>query len=307
MTTPLPQSTTLLLTGSTGLVGRRVQQKARERGLRVVTLRHRSGPSTSLPSYCFTTPPTPELREALNGATACIHLAGEPIMGYWTSAKKQAIVQSRTEGTRQLCELLASLSYPPKQLVSASAIGWYGHRGPEYLSERSTAGRGFLASTCQQWEEATQLAQAAGIATAHARIGVVLSPEGGALKAMLPAFKLGVAGPLGDGLQGMSWIHIDDLAEALLWLALHPEGHTHQGAFNLVAPTPVSNAEFTKTLASQLKRPAFLPAPALALRLILGDLADVVLHSQYVHPERLQESGFQFHYPHLHEALANLL
>jgi uncharacterized protein (TIGR01777 family) len=317
---PTPTGQTLIVTGSHGLIGRRVVQLATAAGIEVKRLSYKAVPPTGEHSY---TQPTEETRAWLNGATACIHLAGEPILGYWTPRKKAAVVTSRTQGARQLCELLVSLAQPPKQLVSASAIGFYGNRGQEVLTEASPSGEGFLADTCQQWEAATNLAAHAGIAVAHARVGVVLSPEGGALKAMLPAFKLGIAGRLGDGTQGMSWIHIDDMARALLWLAMpsHPSHPSHPdttkqektspplktGAYNMVAPQAVSNAVFTQTLAKVVRRPACLPAPAMALRLLLGELSAVLLHSQYVQPTRLSEEGFAFAYPGLDEALTSLV
>ena len=243
---------------------------------------------------------------ALAGVSAVVHLAGESVAGgRWTDARKARIRDSRTRGTRLLCETLASLSPRPATLVSASAIGYYGDRGAEQLDEQSTSGRGFLAEVCRQWEEATAPAVAAGIRVVHLRIGVVLSPAGGALATMLPPFQVGAGGRLGAGTQYMSWISIDDLLGTILH-TLRTEGL--RGPVNAVAPRPMSNAEFTRGLGRVLARPTFLPVPAAVLRLALGEMAgEMLLGGACVRPARLLESGYRFRHPDLESALRHVL
>lgn len=243
---------------------------------------------------------------ALEGMDAVIHLAGESIAaGRWSVESKKRILESRTAGTRFLCEKLAGLVYKPRVLVCASAIGFYGDRGHESLDENSTSGDGFLADVCRQWEDATAPARVAGIRVVNLRIGVVLTPLGGALAQMLKPFRLGLGGVLGDGQQYMSWISLDDLLAAIVHVIATP---ALQGPVNATAPTPVPNAEFIRTLACVLRRPALLPAPAFALRAALGEMADaLLLASTRVLPRRLMETGFVFRSSDLHGALADML
>ncbi len=242
----------------------------------------------------------------LEGVDAVVHLAGENIAaGRWTAARKEEIRRSRVEGTRRLSESLARLSHRPRVLVSASAIGFYGNRGDEILKEDSAPGSDFLAQVCRDWEAATDPVSRAGIRVVHLRSGVILSPAGGALKKMLLPFKMGAGGRLGSGAQFMSWIAIDDTIGAI-----HHAIVTEplQGPVNGVAPTPVSNAEFTRTLGRVLSRPAIAPMPAFAARLAFGEMADaLLLASQRVMPTRLQASGYKFRYPELEGALRHLL
>jgi len=243
---------------------------------------------------------------ALEGIDAIVHLAGENIAGgRWSEANKQRILESRTEGTRFLCESLAALARPPRVLVCASAIGFYGDRGEAVLDETSAAGEGFLADVCRQWEAATAPARHAGIRVVNLRIGVVMTPLGGALAQMLTPFRLGAGGTLGSGRQFMSWISLDDLLAAVL----HCIATTSlEGAVNATAPAPATNAELTRTLAEVLHRPALLPVPAFALRALLGEMADaLLLASTRVLPRRLLESGFVFRDPELRGALADML
>jgi uncharacterized protein (TIGR01777 family) len=243
---------------------------------------------------------------ALEGMDAVVHMAGESIAsGRWSEASKQRILESRTAGTRFLCETLAGLERPPRVLVSASAIGFYGNRGDEVLDEDSASGEGFLADVCRQWEAATAPAREAGIRVVHLRIGVVMTPLGGALAQMLPAFRFGAGGVLGDGRQFLSWISLDDLLAAVLH-AIATD--SLEGPVAATAPTPAANAEFTRTLATVLRRPALLPVPAFALRAALGEMADaLLLASTRVLPRRLMESGFVFRDANLHGALADML
>jgi uncharacterized protein (TIGR01777 family) len=242
----------------------------------------------------------------LEGVDAVIHLAGENIAaGRWTPQRKDEIRQSRVEGTRRLCESLAKLSRRPKVLVSASAIGFYGNRGDEILTEDSSPGNDFLAQVCQEWEAATEPASRAGSRVVRLRFGMILSPAGGALKKMLLPFKLGVGGRMGSGAQYVSWIAIDDAIGAI-HQAICDE--SLKGPVNGVTPNPVTNMEFTRILARVLSRPALFPMPAFAARLAFGEMADaLLLASARVVPARLQASGYPFRHPELEEALRHLL
>jgi uncharacterized protein len=241
----------------------------------------------------------------LQGVEAVVHLAGENIAERWTAAKKVQIRDSRVRGTQVLCEALNGLAPPPKVLVSASAIGYYGNRDAEVLTEDSPAGAGFLAEVCQAWEAATEPARQRGIRVVRLRFGVVLSAAGGALAKMLPPFRLGLGGVLGSGRQYMSWIALDD-AVAAIQHAIVTDGL--QGPVNAVAPHAVTNQEFTKTLGKVLGRPTVLPMPAFAARLMFGEMADeLLLASARVQPAKLQASGYSFRYPELEGALRHLL
>jgi len=242
----------------------------------------------------------------LEGMDAVVHLAGENIAaGRWTAARKEEIRRSRVEGTHRLCESLARLSRRPEVLVSASAVGFYGNRGDEILKEDSTSGSDFLAQVCREWEAATDPASRAGIRVVCPRFGVILSPAGGALKKMLLPFKMGAGGRIGSGTQFMSWIAIDDVVGAIHHAIVT---ESLQGPVNGVAPTPVRNAEFTRTLARVLSRPAIAPMPAFAARLAFGEMADaLLLASQRVLPTRLQATGYRFRHPELEGALRHLL
>jgi uncharacterized protein (TIGR01777 family) len=244
--------------------------------------------------------------EALEGADAVIHLAGESVAsGRWTPEKKRRIRDSRVEGTRFLCEALGRLAKPPRVLLSASAIGYYGDRGDAELREAGGQGEGFLAEVCGEWERATGSAEADGIRVVHLRLGIVLTPAGGALGKMLPPFQLGIGGRLGTGRQFMSWIAMDDVIGAVSHALVTDE---IRGAVNVVSPNPATNAEFTRTLGRVLRRPALLPVPAAVLRILFGELADEgLLASARVVPDRLLQTGYRFRYPHLDGALRHLL
>jgi uncharacterized protein (TIGR01777 family) len=244
-------------------------------------------------------------KEGLEGHDGVVNLAGENIAERWTLAKKARIRESRVKGTRLLADALAGLSQPPKVLVCASALGYYGNRGSEVLREDSGAGSGFLAEVCQEWEAAAEPAKQKGIRVVHLRIGIVLSPAGGALAQMLLPFKMGVGGKVGSGQQYMSWVALDDVVGAI-----HHTLSTESlgGAANAVAPNPVTNLEFTKTLGRVLGRPTIFPMPAFAARLAFGEMADgLLLSSARLEPAQLTASGYQFRYPHLESALRHLL
>jgi len=242
----------------------------------------------------------------LEGLDAVVHLAGENIAaGRWTEERKVKIRESRVQGTRTLCEALARLSQPPKVLLSASAIGYYGDRGDEVLHEESPPGRGFLPEVCKAWEEAAAPAAQKGIRVVFPRIGIVLSPAGGALAKMLLPFKLGAGGVIGSGKQYMSWIALDDVVGAL-YHALMTDAL--RGPVNLVAPHPVTNSEFTRTLGQVLHRPTLLPVPAFAARLAFGEMADdLLLASARIEPKRLLATQYSFRCPELAGALRHVL
>ena len=243
--------------------------------------------------------------EAVSGFDAVIHLAGESVVCRWTAAKKKAIRESRVLGTRNLARALLRAEKKPKVLVCASAIGFYGNRGEESLTEESTSGNGFLAEVCREWEAEGRAATGAGIRTVNIRIGLVLSAHRGALGKMLPAFKAGLGGRLGSGMQWWSWIHVDDIVGAVHHAIKRDD---LRGPVNLVGPQPVRNAEFAKTLGAALGRPTFLPAPAFAMRLALGEAAEeLMLASQKVTPEKLLKSGYQFRFGELKKALEELV
>ncbi len=239
--------------------------------------------------------------EKLEGVDAVVHLAGENIVGRWTQDKKKRIRDSRVQGTRFLSESLANMKDKPKVLVCASAIGYYGDRGDTQCVESTPAGTDFLSEVCQEWEDATSAASQAGIRVVNLRIGVVLSAKGGALQKMLPPFKLGLGGPLGNGEMYWSWVSIDDVAGAILHCIKTP---SLSGPVNATAPEPQKNKVFTQVLAKTLKRPAIFPVPQFAARLLMGEMADALLFaSTRVIPQKLLDSGYVFKHPQLHDAM----
>jgi len=279
------------------LAGRGAQLLQLVRGNPVAPEQLRWNPAAS-PSIADTEP--------LEGLEAAIHLSGASVAAHrWTAAYKREIRASRVESTQALAAALAGLRQPPKTLLVASATGIYGNRGDDLLDERSSPGTGFLADLCREWEAAAGPAAEAGIRVVHLRFGVVLGPGAGALAKMLPLFRLGVGGRLGSGHQWMSWISLADVVAAVLFVLDNP---TLDGPVNLTAPAPVTNAEFTRALGRAVHRPAILPAPAFALRLALGQMADeALLSSARVFPARLINAGFQFAHPNLEAALAAAL
>ncbi len=240
----------------------------------------------------------------LEGLDAVVHLAGESITGRWTAEKKKHIYDSRVQGTRLLCQALSQLQNPPAVFVCASAIGYYGNRGDEILTEQSNKGEGFLSDVCAEWEEATRPAAEKGIRVVNLRFGVILSPKGGALKQMLPPFQWGVGGQMGPGTQYMSWIALDDVVKIIDEVI---QQYRVAGPVNVVSPHPVTNAEFTKTLGRVLHRPAFLNMPAFAVKLVFGEMGEeLLLSSARVQPKKLEQMDFQFTYPDLEGALRHL-
>lgn len=280
------------VTGSSGLIGSRLVPLLTTGGHHVTRI-HRGGSGFEMD------PAT------LDGVDAVVHLAGANVAAHrWTERWKREIADSRIGLTRRLAETLAARERPPRVLVCASAIGIYGHRPGETLTEASDPGTGFLADVCRDWEAAAQPARDAGIRVVSLRFGVVLSPAGGALAQLLPVFRLGLGGRLGGGDMSMSWIEADDAAGAV-YHALATA--SLEGAVNATAPVPVTNAEFTRTLARTVRRPALVPVPAVALRIAVGEMADAVLFSSaHVEPARLVSTGYRFRFPELGQALAHL-
>ena len=290
---------TIGLTGATGLIGKRIIDLALRRGHEIVAFTRdptRGIPGCEMRAFSLHTPPD------ISGCEALIHLAGEPVFGLWTAAKKRRIVESRVVGTRRLVEAIQAAETKPEVLVSGSAIGFYGDRGEEQLTESSPAGFGFLAETVQAWEAEARRAE--DVRVVLLRTAVVLAKGGGALVPMLPAFKLGLGGPLGSGRQWMSWIHLEDMAMLALFAV---ENLDVRGAVNASASWPVRNEEFTQTLARTLRRPAFFRVPAFALRAALGGFSAEVLDSKRVLPAAALEQGFRFQFPELAPALQHLL
>lgn len=295
----------ILLTGSTGFVGSALYARLRSQGERIIRLVRR--PPGLNQTQILWDPQTAKLDPtALQGVNAAVHLAGDPIAhGRWTPEKKRQIRDSRVLGTRLLSETLARLTPPPQTLICASAIGYYGNRGDEILTEESGPGAGFLAETGQAWEQAAQAAADAGVRVVNLRFGIILDPSGGALKMMLPPFRAGLGGPLGSGRQWMSWITRDDVVEIIVHALTHLD---LKGAVNAVSPNPATNREFSRALGKALRRPALFPAPAFAVRLLFGELADeALLASARVLPKKLQQSGYAFRDPELLPALVRML
>jgi uncharacterized protein (TIGR01777 family) len=301
----LQGSPKVLLSGASGMLGSALRQALVARKFEVLQLVRRSPVASGQVEWDpMGVKPIANMR-ALEGLTAAIHLSGASVAAHrWTAAFKREIWLSRVESTRVLATTLAHLTQPPKALLVASATGFYGNRGEDLLDESSGPGLGFLADLCREWEMAADQAAAAGIRVVHLRFGVVLG-EGGALAKMLPLFRLGLGGKLGSGRQWMSWISLADAVAAILFAM---DSDSLAGPVNLVAPQPVTNAKFTQALGRAVHRPAILPAPAFALRLALGAMADeALLASARVVPTKLTAAGFQFAHPTVESALAAAL
>src|SRR5579862_5991026 len=276
----------IAVTGASGFIGSRAVELLRARGhsIRPVSLR-------SIP-----------IAQQWGACDAVVHLAGEPVAQRWTAAAKRRILDSRVEGTRAL--LAAFREHPPNVLVSASAVGYYGFRGDEILTEQSPPASDFLGQVVEAWEHEALEAEKLGVRVVRLRIGVVLGLGGGALQTMLLPFRMGLGGRLGAGTQWMSWIHREDLCQMILF-ALGES--TLRGVFNATSPHPVTNAEFTRALGRAVHRPAVIPVPAFALRLLLGEMSEVLLGSQRIVPEAALRAGFEFRYPEIGAALIQIL
>ncbi|MDA8234089.1 MAG: TIGR01777 family oxidoreductase [Clostridia bacterium] len=299
----------ILITGGSGFVGRRLCRELLTSGYQVVVLvrnlvRARrfldnrvrivewQGPDKDIPAGAF------------DGVDGVINLAGESIgSGRWTKAKKNRILESRVQTTRAIVKALAKLEVKPGVLVSASAVGYYGPRQDEEITENASPGQDFLAGVCRAWEAEAYKAEEIGVRVATVRIGVVLG-EGGALERMIPAFELYLGGPLGTGQQWFSWIHVDDLARMIRFIIENPG---LQGPVNGTAPEPLTMGNFCTVLGRVMDKPSWLPVPAFVLRLALGEMAEMVLYGQRVLPRKALEAGFEFRYPSAEEALTAVL
>lgn len=294
----------VLVTGATGLVGSELGPFLTRHGHEVYRLT-RSTPREA--RDIAWNPSTNEIPKArIDGSDVVIHLAGENIAGRrWNAKFKQELRDSRIDSTRFLCETLAKLEQKPKTLLCASAVGYYGDRGTDWLNETSAAGHGFLPDLCRDWEDACQPARDAGIRVVQMRFGIILSAKGGPLTKMLTPFRMGAGGIIGSGNQYWSWVSIDDVVGAIIFCINQPN---LSGPVNVTAPCPVTNHDFTKTLGAVLHRPTIIPMPALAARYAFGEMADaLLLASARVMPNRLSESGYRFQFPTLEPALKHLL
>lgn len=298
----------IVVTGGTGFVGRKLVADLVARG-EAVTVLGRTANDARVPAGARSVAWTPDREgpwaDVVSGARAVVHLAGEPVLGRWTDARKQRIRESRIGSTRQIVRAIERAEARPDVLVSASAVGFYGARHPdEELDEETSGGDGFLAEVVRDWEKEAEAAEALGVRVVRARIGIVLGPGGGALMQMLPAFRAFVGGPVGDGKQVLSWVHEDD-AVRLLCFAL--DDQRVRGAFNVVAPNPATMNQLARTLADALGRPAAFRVPAFAVRLALGEASMPVLTGQRVVPRVAERLGFAFRYPDLDGAVRQIV
>lgn len=290
----------ILITGASGLIGTALQKSFEEKGHKMLLASRREPQDADHVRWDsetgFAEP------EKLEGIDAVVHLAGESVSGLrWTDEKKKAIRDSRVRGTRNVVEAISKLKKKPKVLIAASAIGFYGDRADEEMTETSTPDDTFLSQVSKHWEAESRRAEDAGIRTVLLRTGIVLSKDGGALGTMLTPFKLGVGGVVGSGKQWMSWISLDDHI-AIINYAI--ENESLRGAVNAVSPNPVTNEEFTKTLGEVIYRPTFLPLPEFAVSMVFGEMGDaLLLASTRVLPKRLEDAGFEFKYPDLKAAI----
>jgi len=293
------------ISGGTGFIGRRIVERLLQNSHYVGVWSRKPGleKRTGVASYTWDPLEGEPPAESVNTMDAIIHLAGEPVAQRWNAEVKRRIRDSRVLGTRRLVDAIAGVRHKPKVLVCASAIGYYGDRGDEELTESSAPGSGFLAEVCQAWEAEADRAAAFGLSVMKLRIGFVLGKEGGALARMAPAFRFFAGGRLGTGRQWMPWIHVDDVAE----LFVHAAENELSGVWNATAPYPVTNREFTREMGRALHRPALFPVPGFALRLAFGELGQHMLDSARVVPAAAMKAGFRFRYPDVSAALTNLL
>ena len=292
----------ILITGASGLIGKALRPTLEAKGYELILASRREPPDDRHIQWSPDTGFADADVARLEGLDAVIHLAGENVSGLrWTEEKKKAIRDSRVFGTRSLIETFDKLKAKPKAIISGSAIGFYGDRGDEVMTESSAPGKTYLSEVCKEWEAESRRAEDMGIRTVLLRTGIVLSKDGGALATMMTPFKLGVGGVVGSGKQWMSWISLDDVV-GIINFAL--ENESVRGAVNVVAPNPVTNEEFTKTLGSVLYRPTFLPLPEFAVHMMFGEMGDaLLLDSTRVIPKRLQDNGYKFGFTNLKAAL----
>jgi uncharacterized protein len=292
----------VLITGASGLIGTALQKSFEEKGYEMLLASRSEPKDKNQIRWSMDTGFADDDLPRLEGLDAVIHLAGENVSGLrWTDEKKKAIRDSRVFGTRTMIEAFARLEKKPKVFITGSAIGFYGDRDDDEMTETSSAGDTFLAKVCKEWEAESRRAEDMGIRTVLLRTGIVLSKDGGALATMLTPFKLGVGGVVGSGKQWMSWVSLDDVV-AIINFAL--ENESLRGAVNVASPNPVTNEEFTKTLGSVLYRPTFLPLPEFAVNLVFGEMGDaLLLASTRVIPKRLADAGYEFKYTDLKTAI----
>lgn len=296
----------ILVSGASGPIGSALLPSLKSSGARISRLT-RKGAARSAPDeqQIPWDPAQPIAADAVSGFDAVIHLAGESIVGRWTAAKKKEIRDSRVNGTKNLAQALAQAKDKPRVFICSSAIGYYGDRGDEVLNEESAPGIGFLSEVCVEWERAASAAAEAGIRTVCMRTGVVLSSKGGALGKMLTPFKMGLGGRIGSGRQWMSWVDVQDVTGAIHHFLKTDRLH---GPVNMVAPNPVTNAEFTRTLARVLSRPAIFPVPEFVVKLAFGEMGETaLLGSQRVEPAQLTASGYRFRFSNLRASLENTI
>ncbi len=294
-----------VISGGTGFIGRRIVDRLLRDGHYVGVWSRRPGKEkrTAVASFSWDPLQGEPPAESLNTMDAVIHLAGEPVAQRWNDGVKQRIRDSRVLGTRRLVDAISRVQHKPRVLVCASAIGWYGDRSDEVLTEASTPGSGFLADVCRAWEEEADRAAEFGLRVVKLRIGFVLGADGGALARMVPAFRAFAGGRLGSGRQWMPWIHVSDVAE----IFVHAAENGISGAWNATAPNPVTNVDFTREMGKVLHRPALFPVPPFALKLAFGEMGQHMLDSARVIPDAALRAGFRFQYPELGPALRDLL
>ena len=294
-----------IISGGTGFIGRRLVKQlladtdyvavwSRKPGLEL-----RTGVASHSWDPLHGEPP----EESINGMDTVIHLAGEPVAQRWNAEVRRRISDSRVLGTRRLVDVIGRVKHKPTTLITASAIGYYGDRGTEILQENAGPGKGFLAQVCMGWEAEADRAAQFGVRVVKLRIGIVLGKDGGALQPMRPVFRAGLGGKLGSGWQFMPWIHVEDV----VGMIRHAATHDVSGAMNCTAPNPVTNAEFTAALGKAVHRPAIFPVPGFVLRLLFGEMGAHMLDSARVVPKAALRSGYEFQYPELAGALANLV
>jgi uncharacterized protein len=290
------------VTGASGLIGAALVPVLEQAGHEVIKLVRRPPQTADEREWHLTGEADPAL---VDGVDAVVHLASETIKGWWTRGKKERILGSRVRGTETIAKSIAAAEHQPRVFVSASGIGYYGHRKAEVVTEESASGRGFLAELARQWERATRAAQEAGVRTVLLRIGVVLSGHGGALQAMIPSFRMGMGGPVSNGKQYWAWITLEDVVRAILFAI---ENESLSGPVNVCAPQQTTNREFTRALGRVLHRPAIFPLPSVVVTLVLGEMGqEALLTSTRAEPAKLKAAGFSYRHPEIGQALAAVL
>jgi uncharacterized protein (TIGR01777 family) len=298
----------VIITGGTGLIGRALAADLLKDDHEVIALSRRPERATGLPAGMRVERWDARTSEGwgplVNGADAIVNLAGATIAGLWTASRKRSIRDSRLNAGRAVVEAIQRASVKPRVVIQASGVGYYGPRGDEPITEESTSGDDFLGRLAVEWEASTAPVEPLGVRRAIIRTGAVLSTKGGALPPLLLQYRLFAGGPLGSGRQWLPWIHMVDEVHAIRFLI---ENESASGPFNLVAPNPLTNADFGRVLARVLRRPFWIPVPALALRLLAGEMSTILLDGQRAVPRRLQDAGFSFHFPEAETALRDLL